>query len=140
MASAGIFAGPGSPPTPEAARAVESLGASPAALTWRAGVDLMTLGFTKNGALAAGAVSQAPIDAVFGERRLFSRDGATFYQRAKRPPARLVPLGERATNEQDHERTREDRNSEQPAQARSSDQFDHSHYRRRYYRRVKCRC
>ncbi len=35
------------------ANAIATLGCSPADLTWRAGVDVLTLGFTKNGALCA---------------------------------------------------------------------------------------
>ena len=38
------------------ANAVAHLGCTPAATTWRAGVDVLSLGFTKNGALAAEAV------------------------------------------------------------------------------------
>lgn len=38
------------------ANAVASLGCSPAAITWRAGVDVLSFGATKNGALAAEAV------------------------------------------------------------------------------------
>jgi len=38
------------------ANAVVSLGASPAALSWRAGVDVLSFGATKNGALAAEAI------------------------------------------------------------------------------------
>jgi threonine aldolase len=38
------------------ANAVASLGCSPAALTWKAGVDVVCLGASKNGALAAEAV------------------------------------------------------------------------------------
>ena len=38
------------------ANAVAALGCSPAELTWRAGVDALSLGATKNGALAAEAV------------------------------------------------------------------------------------
>lgn len=38
------------------ANAVAATGASPAALTWRAGVDVLTLGATKGGALAAEAL------------------------------------------------------------------------------------
>lgn len=38
------------------ANAVAALGASPADLTWRAGVDLMSFGGTKNGCIAAEAV------------------------------------------------------------------------------------
>jgi threonine aldolase len=38
------------------ANAVAALGCSPAEITWRAGVDVLSLGATKNGALAAEAV------------------------------------------------------------------------------------
>ena len=38
------------------ANAVASLGCSPADMTWRAGVDVLSFGATKNGALAAEAV------------------------------------------------------------------------------------
>ncbi|MBL8835595.1 MAG: low specificity L-threonine aldolase [Alphaproteobacteria bacterium] len=38
------------------ANAVASTGASPAALTWKAGVDVLSFGATKNGALAAEAI------------------------------------------------------------------------------------
>lgn len=38
------------------ANAVAHLGVSPAALTWQAGVDVLTLGATKNGAFAAEAI------------------------------------------------------------------------------------
>ncbi len=38
------------------ANALATLGCSPAAITWRAGVDVLTLGATKNGAMAAEAV------------------------------------------------------------------------------------
>ena len=53
------------------ANAVAALGCSPADLTWRAGVDVLSLGATKNGALAAEAVLFfAPARAAdFGFRR-----------------------------------------------------------------------
>src|SRR3954451_4414261 len=38
------------------ANAVASLGCAPAAVTWRAGVDVLSLGATKNGALSAEAI------------------------------------------------------------------------------------
>src|SRR6185503_15634192 len=38
------------------ANAVASLGCAPADLSWRAGVDALSFGFTKNGALAAEAL------------------------------------------------------------------------------------
>jgi threonine aldolase len=53
------------------ANAVASLGCAPAAITWRAGVDVLSFGATKNGALAAEAVvffDPAQADA-FGFRR-----------------------------------------------------------------------
>lgn len=53
------------------ANAVAALGASPADLTWRAGVDALSLGATKNGALAAEAVIffDRARAAEFAERR-----------------------------------------------------------------------
>jgi threonine aldolase len=53
------------------ANAVATCGASPADLTWRAGVDVLSLGATKNGALAAEAVIffDAARAAGFAERR-----------------------------------------------------------------------
>ena len=47
------------------------LGCSPAELTWRAGVDVLSLGATKNGALAAEAVVvfDPALAAGFAERR-----------------------------------------------------------------------
>lgn len=53
------------------ANAVVALDASPAALTWRAGVDVLSLGATKNGALAAEAVIffDPARAAEFAERR-----------------------------------------------------------------------
>jgi threonine aldolase len=53
------------------ANAIVSLGCSPADVTWKAGVDALSFGATKNGALAAEAVvlfSRAPAEA-FGYRR-----------------------------------------------------------------------
>lgn len=47
------------------ANAVATLGAPPAEATWKAGVDLLTLGATKNGALAAEAI--IAFDPVIGE-------------------------------------------------------------------------
>lgn len=44
------------------ANAVAALGCTPAELTWRAGVDVLTLGATKNGALSTDAI------VCFGER------------------------------------------------------------------------
>ncbi len=42
--------------------------------------------------LAAPDLKSKPIDAQFGDRRVFVKDGATYYQRGRRPPSRLVPL------------------------------------------------
>ena len=62
------------------ANAVVGLGASPADLTWRAGVDVLSFGATKNGAMAAEAVvffdSSRAADFAFRRKRgghLFSK-------------------------------------------------------------------
>lgn len=53
------------------ANAVASLGCSPADITWRAGVDVLSFGATKNGALGAEAVVffDRELSADFGYRR-----------------------------------------------------------------------
>lgn len=53
------------------ANAIARLGCTPAELTWRAGVDVLSLGATKNGALAAEAVVvfDPGLAAGFAERR-----------------------------------------------------------------------
>lgn len=53
------------------ANAIVATGASPAEMTWRAGVDILSFGFTKNGALAAEALVVFAPDLVRGlaERR-----------------------------------------------------------------------
>ena len=53
------------------ANALVALDASPAEITWRAGVDVLSLGATKNGALAAEAVVFFRVDLAreFAERR-----------------------------------------------------------------------
>jgi len=53
------------------ANALVSLGVSPAAATWRSGVDALSFGATKNGALAAEAVIFFRLELAreFGERR-----------------------------------------------------------------------
>ncbi len=58
--------------------AVAALGASPADITWRAGVDLMSFGGTKNGCLAAEAILVFSPDKLsdLGARR--QRAGQTF--------------------------------------------------------------
>ncbi|MGA0533467.1 threonine aldolase family protein [Hansschlegelia sp. KR7-227] len=60
------------------ANAVVSTGASPADLTWRAGVEALSFGFTKNGAMAAEAVVLFADDLVenLAERR--KRGGHTW--------------------------------------------------------------
>lgn len=54
------------------ANAVVSLGVSPADLTWRAGIDLMSFSLTKNGAMAAEAVVffRKGLSDGFGRRRM----------------------------------------------------------------------
>jgi threonine aldolase len=54
------------------ANAVASLGCSPADLTWRAGVDALSFGATKNGALAAEAavLFDRSLAATFASRRM----------------------------------------------------------------------
>jgi threonine aldolase len=54
------------------ANAVAALGCSPADLTWRAGVDALSFGATKNGALAAEAVVlfDRSLAATFASRRM----------------------------------------------------------------------
>jgi threonine aldolase len=53
------------------ANAVAYLGCSPAAVTWKAGVDVLSLGATKNGALAAEAIVffDPELAEDFGRRR-----------------------------------------------------------------------
>ena len=46
------------------ANAIARLGCSPAELTWRAGVDVVSLGATKNGALSAEAIVVFDVDAA----------------------------------------------------------------------------
>lgn len=60
------------------ANAVAALGCAPADLTWRAGVDLLSLGGTKNGCLAAEALI------VFGPAELRARRMAELAFRRKR--------------------------------------------------------
>jgi threonine aldolase len=53
------------------ANAVVSLGCSPAEITWKAGVDVLSFGATKNGAMAAEAVIffKSELASSFGYRR-----------------------------------------------------------------------
>lgn len=60
------------------ANAVARLGCSPAEATWRAGVDVLSLGMTKNGALTAEAV-------VFFDRKL-----ATGFERRRKRAGQLA--------------------------------------------------
>ncbi len=54
------------------ANAVSALGCSPADITWRAGVDILSFGATKNGALAAEAVIifRPDLAVEFGRQRM----------------------------------------------------------------------
>lgn len=54
------------------ANAVSSLGCDPSEITWRAGVDLMSFGATKNGAMAAEAVVlfNQDLEETLGRRRM----------------------------------------------------------------------
>jgi threonine aldolase len=56
------------------ANAAVGVGAAPAEITWRAGVDILSFGATKNGALAAEAV--IVFDAGIGKEMLFRRKRA----------------------------------------------------------------
>jgi threonine aldolase len=56
------------------ANAAVAIGATPADITWRAGVDILSFGATKNGALAAEAV--IVFDADIGKEMLFRRKRA----------------------------------------------------------------
>ena len=49
------------------ANAIVSTGVSPADLTWRAGVDVMSFGFVKNGGMNAEALLSSPLMARTGE-------------------------------------------------------------------------
>jgi threonine aldolase len=74
------------------ASAVASLGVAPADITWRAGVDVMSFGGTKNGCLAAEAVVffDPAKAAGFG----IARQRATW---ARRSPASSMPRRERGS-------------------------------------------
>ena len=50
------------------ANAVAALGCAPADITWRAGVDVLSFGATKNGAMAAEAIVCFDLDARRGDR------------------------------------------------------------------------
>ncbi|MCL4715679.1 MAG: threonine aldolase [Hyphomonadaceae bacterium] len=60
------------------ANAVAALGCTPAEITWRAGVDLLSFGATKNGALAAEAVVVFDLDRAEGVARRRKRGGHLF--------------------------------------------------------------
>jgi threonine aldolase len=69
--------------------AVAALGCSPAAITWRAGVDLLSFGATKNGALAAEAiVAFDPKFADVIERR--RKRGGNLMCKGRYPAAQLL--------------------------------------------------
>ena len=60
------------------ANAVQRLGCTPAELTWKAGVDILSFGATKNGALAAEAVVVFNSDRAAGLARRHKRAGHLF--------------------------------------------------------------
>jgi hypothetical protein len=80
------------------ANAIAALGCTPAELTWRAGVDVLSLGATKNGAInaEAGGVAGAARDPVPHEARRAGSQGAlrlgtACALRRRRPLARACP-------------------------------------------------
>lgn len=60
------------------ANAVQRLGCTPAELTWKAGVDILSFGATKNGAMAAEAVVVFNRDRASGLARRHKRAGHLF--------------------------------------------------------------
>ena len=60
------------------ANAVQRLGCTPAELTWKAGVDILSFGATKNGAMAAEAVVVFNNDRAAGLARRHKRAGHLF--------------------------------------------------------------
>ena len=60
------------------ANVIQSLGCTPAEMTWKAGVDILSFGATKNGALAAEAVIVFNQDRVQGLDRRHKRAGHLF--------------------------------------------------------------
>ena len=60
------------------ANAVQRMGCTPAELTWKAGVDILSFGATKNGALAAEAVVVFNKDRAAGLARRHKRAGHLF--------------------------------------------------------------
>jgi threonine aldolase len=73
------------------ANALAHLGCSPAELTWRAGVDVLSLGFTKNGAVAAEAVVffDKALAADFGYRR---KRGGHLFSKSRFLAAQFVAM------------------------------------------------
>ena len=69
------------------ANALVSSGATPAAMSWRSGVDVMSFGATKNGALGCEAIL------LFGEARKFSSDLQIRAKRAGHMPPKMRFLG-----------------------------------------------
>lgn len=69
------------------ANALISTGASPAELSWRAGVNLMSFGATKNGAIGCEAIL------LFGEARRFAPDLLVRAKRAGHLPPKMRFLG-----------------------------------------------
>lgn len=71
------------------ANAVASLRCKPADLTWRAGVDIMSFGATKNGALAAEAIVVFDLDLAEDVARRRKRGGHLF-SKGRYPAAQLL--------------------------------------------------
>lgn len=71
------------------ANAVAALGCTPAALSWRAGVDLLSFGATKNGALAAEAIVCFDLDRAEEIARRRKRGGHLFCK-GRYPAAQLL--------------------------------------------------
>ena len=69
------------------AHAVVSSGASPAAMSWQAGIDVMSFGATKNGALACEAIL------LFGDARRLTWDLQIRAKRAGHMPPKMRFLG-----------------------------------------------
>ncbi|MBI1359959.1 MAG: threonine aldolase [Alphaproteobacteria bacterium] len=69
------------------ANAVASSGASPAEMSWRAGVDVMSFGATKNGALGCEAIL------LFGEARSLAEELRARAKRAGHMPPKMRFLG-----------------------------------------------
>ena len=76
------------------ANAVAALGASPAEITWKAGVDVLSLGATKNGALSAEAVVFFDRSKA-GDFEFRRKRGGHLFSKMRFLSAQLVPYLER---------------------------------------------